>query len=161
MSSSGVIRTNGLDGAPHMAFESSRRHIEPADIAFANANKHRLGWQTMAKMRGVNMHDLRRACDKAYAEAVKVAAEPQARPAARAPAPVRQRSADPLRVLSAIVRGAASYADLTELLGCSRTSINNALTFLKRAGWLAGHARSYAGWVITEPGHAALRKAQL
>lgn len=166
MSGSGVIRTNGLDGVPHVAVESSRRRIEREDVAFANANRPRLGWQTIANIRGVNMHDLRRACDQAYLLAELKAATPPPAPAIKPapPAPCRKnlhRGIDPFRALAAIAKGAASYGDLMDVIGCGRSAINNALTQLKRQGLLAGHARSYAGWVVTDTGHAALRKTGL
>lgn len=163
MSSSGVIRMNGLDGAPHMAFESSRRRIEPADVAFANANKHRLGWQTMAKMRGVNMHDLRRACDFAYAQA---ATPPEAVPAAKpgskaAPSEARRRMIDPVRVLRAIHDGAASRQDLAEILGCTAKGAGAVVEDLKARGFLAGHSRSFTGWLVTNAGLAVLRTGRM
>jgi hypothetical protein len=46
---------------------SSRRKIEPEDIAFGRRMRERMGWQTIAKIRGVNEVDLRRACETADA----------------------------------------------------------------------------------------------
>jgi hypothetical protein len=134
------------------ALESSRRKIERDDIVFANANKHRLGWQTIANIRGVNMLGLRKACEFGFAD-------PE-------PAPPKAAVATPtaklegLRLLRVIQGGAASVDDLREALGYSRSHIGKIIGLLKAEGLLAGHARAASGWVVTKAGDAALWNAR-
>lgn len=162
MSNSGVIRTHGLDGAPRLSFDPARRRIEPADVAFAQANKHRMGWQTMANIRAVNMVDLRRHCELGYAVANPAPVAPAASKPKSPPPPARKAPPplDPVRVLRAIRRGAASHDDLAELLSITPGHAKRATADLKARGWLAGYAGSLSGWVITKAGDAAIWNAR-
>lgn len=132
---------------------AARRRIEREDLVFVAAHKHRMGWQTMATILRVNVLDLRRACERGYVEA-----EPE--PPAPKPKTNNLPTVDPLKVLRAIQRGAASAADIADLVSCSPRHATALVGDLKRLGWLAGDGRSYVGWVVTAAGVEALRGVQ-
>lgn len=155
MSGSGIIRAHGLDGAPRMAVESSRRRIEREDIAFAQANKHRMGWQAMARIRGVNQTDLKMACDRGYSDIPTKAAEKPALPASG-----RGQPFDPLRILEAIQKGAACLEDISDICHISRSHAGQLIKQLKAEGLLSGHGRGLTGWLVTGAGLIALRKGR-
>lgn len=153
-----IIRAHGLGGGRSLE-APARRGVEREHLAFVEAHKHRMSWQAMAKACGVNQHDLRRACDRAYAggDAPPPATAEVGKPVGSANSrPV----IPPLKVLRAIHKGARSREDLADLLSVAPGGLTRPITFLRQTGWLAGNAGAYSGWVVTNAGLQALRRPE-
>lgn len=155
------LRTNGLDGAPYIAFEPAPKRIEREHVAFVEANRARMSWQAMARACGVNQTDLRRRCDRAFA-IVQGATAPAPEPKAPEPrSPIKalppREFALAMKVLWTVAAGAAGLLDVSDACGISRGCAGQHVFRLKTEGLMAGHGRT--GWVVTSAGSAALRKA--
>lgn len=150
-----LVRTHGLSAA-RAAVAVARRKIEPSDVEFAMANKHRMGWQTIANIRAVNMADLRRHCERGAGLGGLTPVEAKPTP----PAAVRCPKINLLAALGAIHEGATSHQDIADLIQCSVSGAGVAVMRLKEKFWLAGNGRSRGGWVITIAGLAALKAAK-
>lgn len=141
--------------SPHGAalkIEPARRKVEPAHLRFVEQHGHRMSWQAMAAACGVNQSDLKRAFERKDAPAAKAAEPVKAPPAA----PKNLPGIDPLAVLAAIKRGAASAADISDLVQCSPKHATALVSDLKRRGWLAGQSWAVSGWLVTAAGERAL-----
>lgn len=148
---SGIIRNLGLDGPPaHLPAERVGRKIERADVDFALANRGRMGWQTIANIRGIHQGDLRRECERVL--------NPQPPAAAGA---ARPKITVPLRVLALIAGGCKGPSEVAFQLGMVDVDVQTVLRRLKAYGQLTGTARRAGGWIITAPGRAALKAAGL
>jgi hypothetical protein len=141
-----------MSAANALDFVPARRAVTAEHLKFVEANRHRMGWQALAACCGVNQTDLRRRCDAGFVEVA--AAEPAAKP----PLTGSVRDAvDPLKVLRAILKGARSCEDLADACGIGVKHAGRVVTRLRQCGWLAGHGRSFAGWLVTDAGYKALK----
>lgn len=150
MSVAATRRHFGLDGQPsHLPNVTSRREVSPEDVQFALANKHRMGWQTLATIRAVNREDLRRHVERWL------------NPPPVAPPVEKPRVPMPIRVLSAIAQGAARPQEIITALGVTEATVHCAVRRLKVDGYLTGRAGAANPWAISPAGYDALIDAGL
>lgn len=128
------------------------RGVQTEHVRFVAANRHRMSWQTMAAILRVNVNDLRRHCDKAFAAAQP---EPAAPPATK---PAYREPCDRALVLDAARRGAVSYEDFSDACEISRTDAARMVAHLRHEGLIAASGLG-GGWQLTTAGAKALRKA--
>lgn len=137
--------------------DAAHRHIEATDLRQAEAwRASGRSWQTIANCLRLNQTDLMAACG---ALPVVTTPEPRACVAAgpRVWGPrVAQRS-KPLRVLAAILDGAASHAEIAALADVAAPYVGVLLARLKRAGELLGAGP--AEWRVTPLGRGRLERA--
>lgn len=148
MSVVGVHRQHGL-GVSCLPQLAARRKITPADISYAMARRPRMGWQTLAKITGVNEIDLRRACGDLPAEPLTASS-----PAVKA---IGQMSkADQL--LYWMSRG-ANRAEQSERLQIPKPTVSVMCSKARAAG-LVTSLGSGAGWELTVKGLQRLADAK-
>jgi hypothetical protein len=131
---------------------SARRRVEPEDIAFARANRPRMGWQTIARIRGVNEIDLRRVVEGGAALVRKAAAPAVKAPAAKTEIKPGSASA---RVLLAIASGTRTLAATALEAEVREETARGCLPKLKDAGLIGD--RGDEGWPLTAAGVQAVR----
>lgn len=129
-----------------MVVASARQKIDGEAVRFAEAQRALgRGWQTVARMLGVNDLDLRRACG-----ALKDGDD-----ALALGDPVRRLQLRD-QVLAAIAGGADDRAAVAASLGLRLSSVSGAAGWLKTQGLIAGR---YKGWRVTPEGQARLAAA--
>lgn len=148
-----------IDGpSSHLPSCTARRRIQREHIDYALANKHRMGWQALANICGVNRIDLQQACERGYAGPVSKA-EALAASARADDAPAKRPQVDPIIALHAIHRGAQCLEDIADFAECARSHAGKLVTELRTQGLMAGDRRSWTGWLVTKAGVTALQKA--
>lgn len=153
----------------YLPMSSTRRRVEPEDIAFALAAEGRMGWQTIAKIRGVNEADLREACagsmqlQPMLAPVARTAVAPRAIAVAGAKAPRRRPSPKELdpqptrqtQVLAAIQAGDVAHDQIAGRIGITRRNSIACVSILRGKGLVAN--RAARGWRLTAKGIARLK----
>jgi hypothetical protein len=113
----GVIRQHGVsDITGFQADRAVRPEVTAEHLRYVDLNRHRLGWQTMANICGVNQTDLRRRWEAARGGVTPPTMKPPPAKALDAAHTVRAGSQQ-LRALAAIAAGASDRHMVAAKLG--------------------------------------------